>query len=144
MACCRLFTFPPRPDLPLRKVPFLRRRIALSTFLLAPLLYLLPLDFRDDRFLVGIRPLRNEGRSKAKSGLCRKEALRVESAAGYILRSDTRRSAGGRPNLRRSSPPSMAPMPVATKVYPASMTTLTIQTDLVSALPSTRMSSTTS
>src|SRR5690242_5263393 len=36
IACLRLFTFPPCPDLPRFSVPCLRRRIALSTLLLAP------------------------------------------------------------------------------------------------------------
>src|SRR5207253_518434 len=40
IACLRLFTVPPWPDLPLLSVPFFRRRIALSTVLLAPSLYL--------------------------------------------------------------------------------------------------------
>ena len=31
IACSRLFTFPPRPPGPRRRVPFFRRRIALST-----------------------------------------------------------------------------------------------------------------
>src|SRR5215471_3425683 len=35
MACLRLFTFPPFPPRPLRNVPFFRRRIALSTRLVA-------------------------------------------------------------------------------------------------------------
>src|SRR5262249_38972529 len=45
MARFRLVTFPPFPPLPLRRVPFFRRRMADSTSLLAPLLYLRPLDF---------------------------------------------------------------------------------------------------
>lgn len=60
IACSRLLTLPPLPDLPLLRVPFLRRRIALSTLLLAPLLYFLPLDLRDARFLAAIEPLRGE------------------------------------------------------------------------------------
>lgn len=35
IACLRLFTRPPFPPRPLRNVPFFRRRIALSTRLLA-------------------------------------------------------------------------------------------------------------
>jgi hypothetical protein len=50
MACARLFTLPPLPPLPLRRVPRLRRVIALFTLLLAPLLYFRPLDFRAARF----------------------------------------------------------------------------------------------
>jgi hypothetical protein len=38
MACLRLFTLPPLPPLPLRRVPRFRRRMALSTARLAPLL----------------------------------------------------------------------------------------------------------
>src|ERR1700756_3308769 len=34
IACLRLFTVPPLPPLPLLRVPFLRRRMALLTFLL--------------------------------------------------------------------------------------------------------------
>ena len=45
MACFRLFTFPPCPFLPRRRVPCFRRRIALATLLLAPRLYLRPPDF---------------------------------------------------------------------------------------------------
>src|SRR6266567_5947345 len=45
MACFRLFTLPPLPPLPLRSVPCFRLRIARSTSLLAPRLYLRPLDF---------------------------------------------------------------------------------------------------
>jgi hypothetical protein len=54
MACFRLFTFPPRPPLPLRSVPLFRRRIALSTRLLAALPYLRLLDLRVDRFFAAI------------------------------------------------------------------------------------------
>jgi hypothetical protein len=55
IACLRLFTLPPRPPLPLRSVPRFRRRIALSTLLLAPLLYFLRLDLRDDDFFAAMR-----------------------------------------------------------------------------------------
>jgi hypothetical protein len=63
IAWSRLFTLPPRPDLPLLSVPRLRRRMALSTLLLAPLPYLRPLDFReldlrDERFFAAIEPPR--------------------------------------------------------------------------------------
>jgi hypothetical protein len=40
MACLRLFTRPPLPPLPERRVPRFLRRMALATVLLAPLLYL--------------------------------------------------------------------------------------------------------
>lgn len=124
IACSRLLTLPPLPDLPLRRVPFLRRRIALSTLLLAPLLYFLRLDLRDERFLVGIEPLREEGWSKGNP---------------HVRRSETRRSApGSGESLFRSSPPSNAPRPVATKVYPASITTPTNQSSLFSGLVITR------
>jgi hypothetical protein len=56
IACSRLFTLPPRPDLPLRSVPFFRRRMALSTRLLAALPYFRPLDLREERFLVTMIP----------------------------------------------------------------------------------------
>jgi hypothetical protein len=55
-ACLRLFTFPPRPDFPRRRVPRFRRRIALSTLLPAPLLYFLRLDLRADAFFAAIDP----------------------------------------------------------------------------------------
>jgi hypothetical protein len=42
-------------------VPLLRRRIALFTLLLAPLLYFLPLDFREDAFFAAIEPLSRTG-----------------------------------------------------------------------------------
>jgi hypothetical protein len=45
IACLRLFTLPPFPPRPLRSVPRLRLRIALSTSLLAPRLYFFPVDF---------------------------------------------------------------------------------------------------
>jgi hypothetical protein len=46
IACLRLVTFPPLPPLPDLSVPFLRRRIALSTRFEAALPYLLrPEDF---------------------------------------------------------------------------------------------------
>ncbi|HEU5171247.1 MAG TPA: hypothetical protein VFU46_11955 [Gemmatimonadales bacterium] len=47
IACLRLFTLPPLPPRPLRSVPRFRRRIALSTLLLAFGPYLRPLDFFD-------------------------------------------------------------------------------------------------
>ena len=53
IACLRLFTFPPLPPGPERKVPSFFRRMALSTVLLAPLLYLRP----DDFFFLGMRLL---------------------------------------------------------------------------------------
>lgn len=45
MACLRLFTIPPLPPLPERRVPRFLRRMALATVWLAPRLYLRPLDF---------------------------------------------------------------------------------------------------
>jgi len=44
IACLRLFTVPPFPPGPLLSVPFLRRRIALSTRFDAAVPYLRPLD----------------------------------------------------------------------------------------------------
>jgi hypothetical protein len=58
IACSRLFTLPPRPDFPLRRVPFLRRRIALLTLLLAPLLYFRRLVFREELFFVAMADLK--------------------------------------------------------------------------------------
>jgi hypothetical protein len=55
MACFRLFTLPPLPDLPERKVPLFFRRTALATDLLAPLLYL---RRDEDFFFVGMKLLR--------------------------------------------------------------------------------------
>ena len=52
IACLRLFTLPPRPLFPRRNVPLLRRRIALSTLLLAPLPYRRLLDLREVLFLL--------------------------------------------------------------------------------------------
>jgi hypothetical protein len=46
IACSRLFTLPPRPPFPIRSVPLFRRRIALSTRLLAALPYFRAVDFR--------------------------------------------------------------------------------------------------
>jgi hypothetical protein len=57
IACSRLFTLPPRPDFPLRRVPFLRRRMALSTLLLAPLLYFRRLVFREELFFLAMTDL---------------------------------------------------------------------------------------
>lgn len=51
MACLRLFTFPPLPPFPERRVPLFLRRIALSTLLLAAFPY-----FRPDFFLAGMFP----------------------------------------------------------------------------------------
>jgi len=45
MACFLLFTLPPLPPQPERKVPFFLRRMALATVVPAPLLYLRRLDF---------------------------------------------------------------------------------------------------
>jgi hypothetical protein len=50
IACFRLFTFPPFPPRPERRVPCFFRRIALATVFPALLLYLWPRDF----FLAGI------------------------------------------------------------------------------------------
>ena len=57
IACLRLFTFPPCPALPRRSVPRFRRRMALSTLLLAALPYFRP-PFRADAFLVAMRASR--------------------------------------------------------------------------------------
>jgi hypothetical protein len=57
IACSRLFTLPPCPDFPRRRVPFLRRRMALSTLLLAPLLYFRRLVFREELFFVAMTDL---------------------------------------------------------------------------------------
>jgi hypothetical protein len=56
MACLRLFTLPPLPPGPERRVPRFLRRIALATVLLAPLLYLRADDFfrTNDFFVRGI------------------------------------------------------------------------------------------
>src|SRR5205085_10593658 len=58
IACLRLLTVPPFPPLPLFNVPFLRRRIALSTRLLAALPYFLPPDrfFRPPDFFAAMSP----------------------------------------------------------------------------------------
>jgi hypothetical protein len=57
MACLRLFTFPPFPARPLFSVPFLRRRMALATRLLAARPYFrLPAFFLLDFFLVAMEP----------------------------------------------------------------------------------------
>jgi hypothetical protein len=61
MACSRLFTLPPRPALPLRRVPRFRRRIALSTVLPAALPYFRRLDLREERFFVAMEPPRIRG-----------------------------------------------------------------------------------
>ena len=66
IACLRLFTLPPRPPGPLVSVPFLRRRIALATRLLAAFPYLRPDDFfaddfRADRFRVAMSVAPDEG-----------------------------------------------------------------------------------
>src|SRR2546423_15301042 len=59
IACLRLFTFPPLPPRPERSVPFFRRRIALSTRLLADFPYFRPpLFFRPPRFFAAMCPLR--------------------------------------------------------------------------------------
>lgn len=50
IACFLLFTLPPLPLRPERRVPCFFRRIALATLFPAPLLYLRPRDF----FLAGI------------------------------------------------------------------------------------------
>src|SRR5690242_18451364 len=55
IACLRLFTLPPWPLLPRLSVPCLRRRIALSTLLLAPRPYFRPPDFRRP-FFAAMRP----------------------------------------------------------------------------------------
>jgi hypothetical protein len=64
IACLRLFTFPPLPPRPLLSVPFLRRRIALSTRLLAALPYFRPPDFFRlvDFFLAAMRDSYEEDR----------------------------------------------------------------------------------
>ena len=55
MACLRLLTLPPLPRLPDLSVPFFLRRMALSTVLPAPLLYLRPPDLlREDFFFAGM------------------------------------------------------------------------------------------
>src|SRR6185312_13199861 len=56
MACFRLLTLPPCPDFPRRSVPRFRRRMALSTRLLAPLLYFRRDDLREDLFLAAMVP----------------------------------------------------------------------------------------
>ena len=56
IACVRLLTLPPCPDFPRRNVPRLRRRMALSTRLLAPLLYFRRPDLRGDFFLAATVP----------------------------------------------------------------------------------------
>lgn len=50
IACLRLFTLPPLPPFPERRVPLFLRRIALATVFPAALLYLRRLDF----FFVGM------------------------------------------------------------------------------------------
>src|ERR1700734_2607812 len=55
IACLRLFTAPPLPPFPERRVPFFSRRTALSTALPAALPYLRPLDFlREPPFFAAI------------------------------------------------------------------------------------------
>jgi hypothetical protein len=54
-ACFRLFTFPPAPPFPRVSVPFFRRRMALSTLLLAALPYFRP-PLRDEDFFAAMEP----------------------------------------------------------------------------------------
>lgn len=63
MACLRLFTRPPLPPFPERRVPRFLRRMALATVLLAPLLYLR----RDADFLATIVLLLIRVRQREKS-----------------------------------------------------------------------------
>ena len=76
IACLRLFTLPPFPPLPERKVPLFLRRIALATVLLAPLLYRRRLDF----FLAGIKFLLGIRAAFAGARLCGKVAATVHAA----------------------------------------------------------------
>jgi len=66
MACLRLFTLPPLPALPDRKVPFFRRRMALATVFLDAAPYLR----RDELFFLGamVPPLKatNVGQSVSR------------------------------------------------------------------------------
>ena len=56
MACLRLFTAPPLPALPERRVPFFLRRMALATVLLAAFPYF-GLEFLEERnfFLLAMK-----------------------------------------------------------------------------------------
>jgi hypothetical protein len=56
-ACFRLFTFPPRPPFPRRRVPALRRRMALATDFPAALLVFRRVDLRPDDFFAAISSL---------------------------------------------------------------------------------------
>ena len=56
IACLRLLTRPPFPRFPERSVPLLRRRIALSTDLLAAFPYRRPRELLELVFLAGIFP----------------------------------------------------------------------------------------
>src|SRR5688572_13897694 len=92
IACRRLFTLPPRPPLPLRKVPRLRRRIALSTVLLAALPYFRRLDLRVERFFAAMEPPRIRGDPKVSPpSLDRLLAIRrVQAARAGLLQAQHR------------------------------------------------------
>jgi hypothetical protein len=66
IACSRLFTLPPWPDFPRRRVPRLRRRIALLTLLLAPLPYRRRPDLGEDFFFAAICTSRMWRKSEVK------------------------------------------------------------------------------
>jgi hypothetical protein len=68
IACFRLFTFPPCPLLPRLSVPCFRRRIALSTLLLAFRLYLRPPDFRPP-FFAAMSPPAKRGQRERREGV---------------------------------------------------------------------------
>src|SRR5690348_9841457 len=86
IACFRLFTLPPWPFLPRRSVPCLRRRIALSTLLLAPRPYLRPLDLR--RPFLAAMSISREEYSRHRPVQAGYRAERFHPAAGSCDRCD--------------------------------------------------------
>jgi hypothetical protein len=75
MACLRLFTVPPLPPRPLLRVPFFRRRIALSTRFDADFPYRRPLDRFDEvlRFAAAIGSPRIELASWTETGAAKNQ-----------------------------------------------------------------------
>src|SRR5688500_9053564 len=95
IACLRLFTLPPLPPRPLFSVPFLRRRIALATVLLASRPYFRLPDFLPDFFLAAISPPCVTGMfdSVDARGRCKHDAAAMHYARLH-------------PHLTREPPPS--------------------------------------
>src|SRR6185437_8950865 len=99
IACLRLFTLPPCPDLPRSSVPFFRRCIALFTCLLDDLPYFRRLDFFLDAMVTPVHQFDQSPARRFERLTGGRGGIRIKRRSSGVSNCENRRDI--RPSLRR-------------------------------------------